>query len=77
MANWASKLESVMCPTADPWVAVLHLTTDPGVVGSIPPRFHRLVEIDNEKILRSLSPFHSLNKGCCQLQAIVCSRSTG
>ena len=55
------------------------LTADPGVASSIQVRSHTLVEIDHEMIsvvilLHSTDPF---KKGCCQLQAKVCTRITG
>ena len=57
----------------------MSLTEDPGVPSSIPARSHTFVEIDHE-ILSAviLLPFaESFKKGCCQLQAKVCARSTG
>ena len=55
------------------------LTADPGVVGLIPARNHTLVEIDHEIIstVILLPSTESFKKGCCQLQAKVCARSTG
>ena len=55
------------------------LTADPGVVSSIPTRCHTLVEIDHEIISRVilLPSAESFKKGCCQIQAKVCARSTG
>ena len=55
------------------------LTADPGVASSIPARSHTLVEIDHEMISRVilLLSAESFKKGCCQLQAKVCARSTG
>ena len=54
-------------------------TADPGVASSIPPRSHTLMEIDH-KIISTvilLPSTESFKKGCCQLQAKVCARSTG
>ena len=55
------------------------LTADPGVASLIPARSHTFVENDHEIILMvSLLPSaESFKKGCCQLQAKVCARSTG
>ena len=55
------------------------LTADPGVTSLIPVRSHTLVEIDHEMISRVilLPSAVSFKKGCCQLQAKVCARSTG
>ena len=55
------------------------LTADPGVASSIPARSHTFVESDHE-IISTVIPLpsaESLKKGCCQLQAKVCARSTG
>ena len=66
--------QSVTCLATD-----VSLTADPGVTSSIPTRSHTFVQIDREIIsmvilLPSAEPF---KKGCCQLQAKVCARSTG
>ena len=55
------------------------LTADPGVASSIPARSHTFVEIDHEIIstVILLPSAESFKKGCCQLQAKVCARSTG
>ena len=55
------------------------LTADPGVASSIPARSHTFVEIDCEIIstVILLPSAESFKKGCCQLQAKVCARSTG
>ena len=55
------------------------LPADLGVVSSIPAQFHSFIEIDHEIIsmVISLSSAESFKKGCCQLQAKVCARSTG
>ena len=46
---------------------------------SIPARAHTFVEIDHEIIstVIILPSAESFKKGCCQLQAKVCARSTG
>ena len=46
---------------------------------SIPARFHTFVEIDHEIISTVIlhPSAESFKKGCCQLQAKVCARSTG
>ena len=55
------------------------MTSDPGVAGSIPARSHIFVAIDHEIIstVSLLPPAESFMKGCCQLQAKICARSTG
>ena len=55
------------------------LTADPGVASSIPARSHTFVEIGHEIIstVILLPSAESFKKGCCQLQAKVCARSTG
>ena len=62
------------------WMATdASLTADPGVPSSILARSHTFVEIDHE-IFSTVILFpsaESFNKGCCQLQAKVCARSTG
>ena len=55
------------------------LTADPGVVSSIPARYHTFVEIDHE-IISTVILLHTADlfkKGCCQLQAKVCAQITG
>ena len=65
------------------WVTCLatdsSLTADPGVASSILARSHTFVEIDHEIIstVILLCSAESFKKGCCQLQAKVCARSTG
>ena len=65
------------------WVTCLatdaSLTADPGVASSIPARSHTFVEIDHEIIstVILLPSAESFKKGCYQLQAKVCARSTG
>ena len=55
------------------------LTADQGVASSIPAGSHTFVEIDHEIIstVILLPSAESFKKGCCQLQAKVCARSTG
>ena len=55
------------------------LTADPGVASSIPAWSHTFVEIDHEitSTVILLPSAESFKKGCCQLQAKVCARSTG
>ena len=55
------------------------LTANPGVGSSIRARSHTFVEIDHEIIstVILLPSAESFKKGCCQLQAKVCARSTG
>ena len=66
--------QSVTCLATD-----VCLTADPGVASSIPARSHTFVEIDHEIIstVIRLPSADSFKKGCCQLQAKVCARSTG
>ena len=66
--------QSVTCLATD-----ASLTADPGVTSSIPARSHTFVEIDHEIISTFilLPSAESFKKGCCQLQAKVCARSTG
>ena len=66
--------QSVTCLAID-----ASLTADPGVASSIPARSHTFVEIDHEIIstVILLPSAESFKKGCCQLQAKVCARSTG
>ena len=66
--------QSVACLATD-----TSLTADPGVASSIPARSHTFVEIDHEIIstVILLPSAESFKKGCCQLQAKVCARSTG
>ena len=65
--------QSVMCLATD-----ASLTTDPGIASLIPARSHTFVEIDHEVIstVILLPSAESFKKGCCQLQAKVCARST-
>ena len=55
------------------------LTADPGVAGSIPAQSHTFVEIDFEIVstVILLPSAESFKKGCCQLRAKVCARSSG
>ena len=55
------------------------LTADPGIESSILAWSHTFVEIDHEIIstVILLPSAESFKKGCCQLQAKVCARSTG
>ena len=66
--------QSVTCLATD-----VSLTADPGVASSIPARSHTFVEIEHEIIstVILLPSAESFKKGCCQLQAKVCARSTG
>ena len=71
---WGKIAQSVTCLATD-----ASLTADPGVASSIPVRSHTFVEIDHEIIstVILLPSAESFKKGCCQLQAKVCARSTG
>ena len=63
------------------WVTCLAIdvTAVPGVASLIPARSHTFAEIDHEIISTViLLPYaDSFKKGCRQLQAKVCARSTG
>ena len=69
-----SVAQSVTCLATD-----ASLAADPGVASSIPAQSHTFVEIDHEIIstVILLPSAESFKKGCCQLQAKVCARSTG
>ena len=66
--------QSVTCLATD-----ASLTAEPGVASLIPARSHTFVEIDHEIIstVILLPSAESFKMGCCQLQAKVCSGSTG
>ena len=71
LLGWVA--QSVTCLATD-----ASLTVDPGVASSIPARPHTFMEIDHEISTFILLPSaESFIKGCCQLQAKVCARSTG
>ena len=55
------------------------LIADPGVTSLIAAPSHTFLEIDHEIIstVILLPSTESFKKGCCQLQAKVCARSTG
>ena len=66
--------QSVTCLATD-----ASLTADRGVPSLIPAQSHTFVEIDHV-IISTVILFpsaESFKKGCCQLQAKVCARSTG
>ena len=67
-------MQSVTCLATD-----ASLTADPGVGSSIPARSQTIQEIDHEIIstVILLPSAESFKKGCCQVQAKVCARSTG
>ena len=66
--------QSVTCLATD-----VSLTADPVIVSLIRAWSHTFVEIDHEIIstVILLPSAASFKKGCCQLQAKVCARSTG
>ena len=66
--------QSVTCLATD-----TSLTAEPGVTSSITAWSHAFVEIDHIiiSIVILLPSAESFKKGCCQLQARVCARSTG
>ena len=66
--------QSVTCLATDAC-----LSSDPGVASSIPARYHTFVEIDHEIIstIILLPSADLFKKGCCQLQAKVCTKITG
>ena len=57
----------------------MSLIADPGVASSIQAQSHTFMDIDHEIISTViLLPWaESFKKGCFQLQAKVCARSTG
>ena len=66
--------QSVTCLETD-----ASLTADPEIVSLIPALSHTFMENDH-KIISTVILLHSpesFKKGCCQLQAKVCARSTG
>ena len=67
-------VQLVTCQATD-----VSLNADPGFSSSIPARSHTFVEIDHEifSTVICLPSAESFKKGCCQLQAKVCARSTG
>ena len=66
VAQWVTCLATDEC-----------LTADPGDASSIPARYHTFVEIDHEIISTVILPStDSFKKGCCELQAKVCARTT-
>ena len=74
MLVWGRVAQWITCLATDAC-----LTADPGVVGLIPAQAHTSLEIDYEIIstVILLPSAESFKKGCCQLQAKVCARSTG
>ena len=75
---------SILLPRrVDQWVKCLakdaNLTAELGVASSILARSYTFLEIDQEIIsmVILLPSAESFKKGCCQLQAKVCSRSAG
>ena len=66
--------QSVTCMATD-----AYMTAAPGVTSSIPAQYLTFVKIDHEIIstVILLPSADSVKKGCCQLQAKVCARSTG
>ena len=67
-------VQSVTCLGTD-----ASLTADSGVASWTLARSHTFMEIDHEIIFTVilLPSAQSFKKGCCQLQAKVCARSTG
>ena len=68
------EVQSVTCLATD-----ASLTADTGVASLILAWSYTFVEIDHEIIsmVILLPSAESFKKGCCQLQAKVCARSTG
>ena len=66
--------QSVTCLATD-----ANLTADPGVASLIPAQSHTFMETDHEIIstVILLPSTESFMKGCCQLQAKVCTQITG
>ena len=67
-------VQSVTCLSTDAC-----LTADPGVMSLILAGSLTFMEIDHEiiSLVILLSSSESFKKGCCQLKAKVCARSTG
>ena len=67
-------VQSVTCLATD-----ASLTADPEVASSITARSNTFLDIDHEIIstVTLIPSAESFKKGCCQLQAKVCARSTG
>ena len=63
--SFNSMAQSVTCLATD-----VCLTADPGVASLIPARSHTIKVIDHEII-------SMVKRGCFQVQAKVCARSTG
>ena len=66
--------QSVTCVVTD-----VSLTADPGVASLIPAQSHTFMVIDREisSTVILLPSAESFKKGCCQIHAKVCARSTG
>ena len=74
--NYTNLIDSCSFARSDIGV-VINSESHPSHV--IPARSHTFVEIDREIIstVILLPSAESFKKGCCQLQAQVCARSTG
>ena len=72
--SWGHEAQSVTCLATG-----ASLTADPGVASLIPARSDTFLEIGHEifSMVIFLPSAESFKKGCCQLQAKVCARSTG
>ena len=72
-------ITSYPCCVRNTMLVHVYQDDDPGVTSWIPARSHTFVEIDHEIIstVILLPSAVSFKKGCCQLQAKVCSQITG
>ena len=55
----------------------MSLDADPGVASLIPTQSHTFVDHEIISMVILLLSAESFKKGCCQLQAKVCAKSTG
>ena len=79
LLSYGNKLQGRVAQPVTCLATDVSLTANPGVASSIPARSYTFVEIDHEIIsaVILLPSTELFKKGCCQLQAKVCARSTG
>ena len=77
--EWSPQAGSFVNPQHIFWFRNKAITLIYATLSAIPARSHTFVEIDHEIIstVILLPSAESFKKGCCQLQAKVCGRSTG
>ena len=73
-SNAQQNIEQLQTPTC--LIADACLTADPRFTSLIQAQSHAFVEIYHEIISGHSPPFCLFKKGCCQLQAKVCTGST-